>query len=277
VLTDYHVHLRPDDIDATPAERYLTAANAQRYRAVAAQRGIEELGVAEHVYRFTQALEVWQHELWRHSARDDLDAYCAFVREETDLKLGIEADFIPGREDRMAELLAGRDFDYVVGSIHFVGDGALDYDLYDIWSAASSPEKVWRTYFEWLAQAAASGMFDILAHPDLVKYWGPARRPWPEGDLRRFYEIAVEAIAASGIAVEVSTAGLRKPVGELYPARDFLEMVVDAGNPIALSSDAHTPDDLGRDYDQALALLEDLGVGELAVFEQRERRLEPIG
>jgi histidinol-phosphatase (PHP family) len=276
VLTDYHVHLRPDDIDATPAERYLTAENAERYRVVASERGIEELGVAEHVYRFTQALDVWQHELWRHSARDDLDAYCAFVREETDLRLGIEADFIPGREDRMAELLAARDFDYIVGSIHFVGDGALDYDRYDIWAAGSSPERVWRTYFEWLAQAATSGMFDILAHPDLVKYWG-RERPQPDRDLRYFYEVAMEGIAESGIAVEVSTAGLRKPVGELYPARAFLEMVVDAGNPIALSSDAHRPDDLGRDYEQALELLDDLGVRELAVFEGRERRLEPIG
>jgi histidinol-phosphatase (PHP family) len=276
VLTDYHVHLRPDDVDATPAERYLTAANAERYRVVASERGIEELGVAEHVYRFTQALDVWQHELWRHSARDDLDAYCAFVREETDLRLGIEADFIPGREDRMADLLAAREFDYIVGSIHFVGDGALDYDRYDIWAATSSPERVWRTYFEWLAQAAMSGMFDILAHPDLVKYWG-RERPQPERDLRYFYEVAMEGIAESGIAVELSTAGLRKPVGELYPARAFLEMVVDAGNPIALSSDAHTPDDLGRDYEQALELLDDLGVRELAVFEGRERRLEPIG
>jgi histidinol-phosphatase (PHP family) len=276
VLTDYHVHLRPDDVDATPAERYLTAENAERYRVVASERGIEELGVAEHVYRFTQALDVWQHELWRHSARDDLDAYCAFVREETDLRLGIEADFIPGREDRMAELLAAREFDYIVGSIHFVGDGALDYDRYDIWAATSSPERVWRTYFEWLAQAAMSGMFDILAHPDLVKYWG-RERPQPERDLRYFYEVAMEGIAESGIAVELSTAGLRKPVGELYPARAFLEMVVDAGNPIALSSDAHRPDDLGRDYEQALELLDDLGVRELAVFEGRERRLEPIG
>jgi histidinol-phosphatase (PHP family) len=276
VLTDYHVHLRTDDVDATPAERYLTAENAERYRTVAAERGIEELGVAEHIYRFTQALDVWQHELWRHSARDDLDAYCAFVREETDLRLGIEADFIPGREDRMAELLAAREFDYVVGSIHFVGDGALDYDRYDIWSGGSSPEKIWRTYFEWLAQAAMSGMFDILAHPDLVKYWG-RERPQPDRDLRYFYDVAMEGIAESGIAVEVSTAGLRKPVGELYPARAFLEMVVDAGNPIALSSDAHTPDDIGRDYEQALELLDDLGVRELAVFEGRQRRLEPIG
>jgi histidinol-phosphatase (PHP family) len=276
VLTDYHVHLRPDDVPQTPAERYLTAANAERYRLVASERGIDELGVAEHVYRFTQALDVWQHELWRDSARDDLDAYCAFVREETDLRLGLEADFVPGREDRMAELLAARDFDYVIGSIHFISGGAVDYDRYDVWTTASSPDRVWRTYFEWLGEAAASGMFDILAHPDLVKYWG-AQRPRPERDPRAYYELAMEAIAESGVAIEVSTAGLRKPVGELYPSRAFLEMVLEAGNPIALSSDAHVPDDVGRDYEQALELLADLGVRELAVFDSRERRLEPIG
>jgi histidinol-phosphatase (PHP family) len=275
VLTDYHVHLRPDEPAAT-AEDFFTQANAERYRLVAAERGIAELGVSEHVYRFTQALDVWQHPLWVESARDDIDAYCAFVREETDLRLGIEADFVPGREDRMAELLAARDWDYVVGSIHFVGDGALDYDKYDVWTRASSPDKVWRTYFELLGELALSGQFDVLAHPDLVKHWG-AERPRPQRDPRFFYEVAMEGIAESGIAVEVSTAGLRKPVGEIYPDRAFLEMVVDAGNPIALSSDAHTPDVLGHAYDRALELLEDVGVRELCVFERRERRLAPIG
>jgi histidinol-phosphatase (PHP family) len=275
MLTDYHVHLRPDAPD-TPAERHFTAENADRYRTVASERGIAELGVSEHVYRFTQALDVWDHELWRESARDDLDAYCGWVRDETDLRLGIEADFIPGREDRMAALLEDRPWDYVLGSIHFLGDGALDYDRYDVWTRADSADKVWRTYFTWLGEAAASGLFDILAHPDLVKHWGH-ERPWPEKDLRYYYELAMEPIAASGIAVEVSTAGLRKPVGEIYPARGFLEMVVDAGNPIALSSDAHTTDQLGFGYEQALELLDQVGVTELAVFEDRQVRLEPIG
>ncbi len=275
MLTDYHVHLRPDAAD-TPAERHFTAANADRYRTVASERGIAELGVSEHVYRFTQALDVWDHELWRESARDDLDAYCSFVREETDLRLGIEADFIPGREDRMAGLLEDRPWDYVLGSIHFLGDGALDYDRFDVWTRADSADKVWRTYFTWLGEAAASGLFDILAHPDLVKHWG-RERPWPEKDLRYYYELAMEPIAASGIAVEVSTAGLRKPVGEIYPARAFLEMVVDAGNPVALSSDAHTTDQLGYGYEQALELLEQVGVTQLAVFEGRQVRLEPVG
>jgi histidinol-phosphatase (PHP family) len=275
VLTDYHVHLRPDDAGTT-AEQYLTPANAERYRETAAERGIQELGVAEHVYRFTAALDVWQHPLWVASAHDDIDRYCDFVREQTDLKLGIEADFIPGREEKMRSLLEQRDWDYVVGSIHFLAEGALDYDKYDVWNSARSPDHVWKTYFTWLGELAATGMYDILAHPDLVKHWGK-QRPWPDKDLRFYYDIAMEQIAESGIAIEVSTAGLRKPVGEIYPDVAFLEMIIDAGNPIALSSDAHVPEQLGYEYERALELLDGLGVKELAVFDRRSRTLEPIG
>lgn len=275
MLTDYHVHLRPD-APGTTAEQYFTAGNVERYRESATEKGIAELGVAEHVYRFADALDVWDHELWRDSARDDLTDYCGWVKEETDLKLGIEADFIPGREDRMAALLDGRPWDYVIGSIHFLGDRALDYAKYDVWTGAESADKVWRTYFTWLAEAATCGLFDVLAHPDLVKHWG-AERPQPERDKRYYYEIAMEGIADAGIAIELSTAGLRKPVGELYPSEPFLEMVVDAGNPIVLSSDAHTPDVLGYGYEQAVAQLERLGVTEIGVFDGRALRLEPIG
>jgi len=277
MLTDYHLHLRPDGHDADVA-KYHTQANAERYRAMANERGIAELGVSEHVYRFVQALDVWRHPFWETFAHDDLDAYCGFVREQTDLRLGIEADFVPGAEDRMANLLQARDFDYVVGSVHFMRDGAVDMDDYSVWdsSRARSAEEVWMRYFEAIGEAARSGLFDIAAHPDLVKYWGDARRT-PEGDLRRYYEPAVAGIAEGAIAVEVSTAGLRKPAGELYPARAFLEMCVDAGVPVALSSDAHRPEDVGADYERALAELDAVGVRELCVFERRVRRLEPIG
>jgi histidinol-phosphatase (PHP family) len=275
VLTDYHVHLRPDERENT-AERFFTQANAERYREHAAERGIEELGVAEHVYRFTQALDIWEHPFWRRYAVDDLDDYCAFVREDTDLKLGIEADFIPGREDRTANLLDAREWDYVVGSIHFVGDRALDTEEFSIWTQTASADQIWKRYFEMLAEAAQSGLFDILAHPDLVKVWGKDR-PLPEGDLRRFYYPAMEVIADCDVAIEVSTAGWRKPVGEIYPAPAFLEMAIDAGKPLALSSDAHTPDVLGHEYERAVELLDSLGVKEIAVFEQRQRRMEPLG
>jgi histidinol-phosphatase (PHP family) len=275
MLTDYHVHLRVDDPDETPAERFFTPANVDRYRAVAEEREITELGVAEHVHRFRQALDVWQHPFWRQNAVDDLDAYVQFVREETDLRLGIEADYVIGREDRMASLLEAREWDYVIGSVHFIRDDAVDHDGYDIWRSADA-EKVWARYFETLGEAARTGMYDVMAHPDLVKVWGP-ERPRPEGDLRRFYERALDGFVEGGVAVEVSTAGLRKPAREIYPAPAFLEMTLEAGLPVALSSDAHVPADVGRDYEQALELLDGLGVRELAVFERRQRRLEPIG
>jgi histidinol-phosphatase (PHP family) len=275
VLTDYHLHLRTDALDASAAEHF-TQSNVERYRSIASERGIAELGVSEHVYRFEQALEVWRHPFWQQYAHDDLDSYCAFVRDQTDLRLGIEADFIVGAEDRIANLLEARDFDYVIGSVHFIREGAVDMDDYSVWEQGRSAEEVWRRYFQTIGECAASGLFDVLAHPDLVKYWG-RERPLPEGDLRRYYELAMDGIAQSGIAVEVSTAGLRKRAGEIYPAPAFLQMCLEAGAPIALSSDAHIPQDVGADYDRALELLEGLGVGEVCVFDRRVRRLQPLG
>jgi histidinol-phosphatase (PHP family) len=275
MLTDFHVHLRPDGEECTASE-YFTQGNAERYREAAAERGIELLGAAEHVYRFEQALRVWDHPFWQRYAHDDLDDYCRFVREETDLKLGIEADFIVGTEDRMANLLEEREWDYVVGSIHFLsGGGFVDTDEWGVWESVGDPEKVWRRYFETLGEAARSGMFDILSHPDLVKVWGP-NRPRPDGDLRRFYDLAMDGIADSDVAIEVSTAGWRKPVGEIYPAPAFLEMCLEAGRPVALSSDAHVPGDLGYRYEDAVELLGSLGVTEIADFEHRQRRMVPL-
>ncbi len=274
MLTDYHLHLRPDDVGT--ADEHFTDENVRRYLDAAEEAGIGELGVSEHIYRFTAALELWQHDFWREQARDDLDAYCEFVKQ-TPLRLGIEADYVRGAEDRTAALLEARDFDYVVGSVHFMGDdGAVDDSRYDVWQADGDPDSLWRRYFEWIAEAARSGLFDILAHPDLIKVWGDAR-PLPEKDPRHYYEPAVEAVAESGIAVEVSTAGLRKHVGELYPSRAFAEMCVEAGAAFALSSDAHAPEQVGFEYGRALEFLDELGVDEICVFEGRRRRLEPLG
>jgi histidinol-phosphatase (PHP family) len=176
----------------------------------------------------------------------------------------------------MGSLLDRRAWDYVVGSVHFLRGRSLDTDEYSVWQTGESPERVWRRYFETVAEAARSGLYDIIAHPDLVKVWGRAA-PAPDGDLRRYYEPAVEAFADAGVAVELSTAGWRKPVGEQYPAVPFLEMVVEAGCPIALSSDAHVPEQLGHEYERAVELLSGLGVREIAVFDGRRHGMEELG
>lgn len=275
MLTDYHLHLRPDEDRTPPQQRWFTQPNVDLYLEAARAAGIAELGVSEHVYRFRQSLDLWDHPYWKRQATDDLDAYCDFVRP-TPLRLGIELDYVPGAEERTAELLVGRGFDYVVGSVHFIGEGAVDMEEYGVWAQGQDPDEVWQRYFRAVARAARSGLFDILAHPDLVKVWGGAR-PGPRRDPRAHYEPAVEAIFESGVAVEISTAGLRKPVGEMYPSFAFAEMCAAAGADFALSSDAHAPDQVGYAYDAALQFLNELGVGEICVFEQRVRRLEPLG
>ncbi len=274
MLTDYHLHLRPDEPN-TPPGRFFTDENVDRYLEAASGAGVGELGVSEHIHRFADALSLWKHPFWVENATDDLAAYCDFVRS-TPLRLGIEMDFLPGAEDRVSNLLGEHDFDYVVGSVHFLDDVAVDHPDYDAWEADGDPDRVWRRYFELAAEAARSGLFDIFSHPDLVKVWG-SERPRPQRDPRFYYEPLVEAIAESGIAVEISTAGLRKPVGEMYPSRGLAEMCVDAGAAFSLSSDAHVPEHVGYAYDRAVEFMRELGIAEVAVFERRERRMEALG
>jgi histidinol-phosphatase (PHP family) len=278
MLTDYHTHLRPDASD-TPPERFFTESNLERYLEAAAARGIEELGFSEHVYRFREALDVWRHPFWEECASDSLDEYVEFLLRMRQrghaVRLGLEVDWIAGREKEIERLIEGHPWDYIIGSVHFIADRAVDHDGYDIW-LSSSPDEVWAAYFEALGEAAASGLFDVLAHPDLVKVWGK-ERPAPPRPLRAYYEIAIERIAAAEVAIEVSTAGLRKPVGEIYPARELLDMCLEAGKPVTLSSDAHEPEAIGHAYDAAVAYMRDAGVERLCVFERRERREEPLG
>ena len=277
MLTDYHTHLRPDALDAT-AEESFTEQNVRRYLDAASRRGIGELGFSEHVYRFREALDIWRHPFWRENAVDDLDSYCDFVqamkRSGYPVKLGLEVDYIPGKEDRITALIEGRPFDYVIGSVHFIADRAVDHEGYDAWRRADA-DAVWREYFQAIGAAAESRLFDILAHPDLVKVWGK-ERPRPSRGARAFYELAMDGIAKSSVAIEVSTAGLRKPVGEIYPSRELLDMCLAAGCPVALSSDAHEPDHIGYEYEQAVQFLREADVSRLSVFEQRHRRDEPL-
>ena len=278
MLTDYHTHLRPDSTAATPDD-YFTEANVERYLAFASNRGIAELGFSEHVYRFREALEVSTHPFWRECATDDLGAYCEFIEEMKAaghaVKLGIEVDYVPGREERIAALVDGYPWDYVIGSVHAVADGFVDHEGYDAWRSASSDD-VWSSYFRMVGAAAASRLFDIVAHVDLVKIWGD-RRPAPTRERRAFYELAMEGIEASDVAIEVSTAGLRKPAGEIYPTRELLEMCLSAGRPVALSSDAHEPEHIGYGYDAALELLQEAGVERICVFDRRRRTEESLG
>jgi len=174
-----------------------------------------------------------------------------------------------GREEETRAILAPYPWDYLLGSVHFIDGLGVDGEeprMLDVLGV----EESWRLYFETLAAAARSGLFDSLSHPDLVKIFGERPASFD-------YRPVVAAIADSGVAVEVSTAGLHKPVGELYPHPEFLQACRAAGVPATLASDAHSPDLVGRDFDKALELLRSVGYETVTVFEQRRGRQAPLG
>ncbi|NCZ96495.1 histidinol phosphate phosphatase, partial [bacterium] len=175
-------------------------------------------------------------------------------------------DFIPGRESWIRELSRKADFDYLIGAVHYITpDWDVDNPLkLDRWKQ-QPVEEVWTRYFKAITQAAQSGLFDFLAHPDLVKKFGHI----PKGDLLPYYREALDAIEASKMAIEVSTAGLRKEVAEIYPAAQFLQQAFRRNIPILISSDSHAPREVGHEFQKALDLVKETGYRELTAFCRR--------
>jgi histidinol-phosphatase (PHP family) len=258
VIIDYHMHLRD------PEERVVhTLETVERYVEAVAGQGVDEIGFTEHVYYFRQTRPVWTLEYQTERCVYDLDAYVEAVseakRQDLPVKLGLEVDYVGGRQDELASILERYPWDFLLGSVHWVDGLAIDQEP-GLWAVASVDE-VWRQYFSALAELAQSGHVDVLAHPDLPKIFGrrPERIDYPR---------------LSGVALEISTNGLYKPVGELYPDIEFLQ---ESGLPITLASDAHVPANVGRDLDRAVAHARAAGYDTVTVFDSRQARQEPLG
>ena len=278
MLTDYHMHLQPDGVE--PRERqaegwesdggHLSSGWIGRYVARARARAVDEIAITEHVYRFAEAHAWLDNPFWREESTEDADAYCAAIvaaREEAGLPvlLGVEMDWLADRTAEIAAFLDGRPFDVVLGSVHFIDGRAIDDPTADDrdWLPV---EDLWSRYLEHLTAAAGSGLYDVMSHPDLPKVFG-RRIP---AQLDRLLDEAVAAIADSGVAVECSSAGLRKPVAELYPEPGLLARFRRAGVPVTLSSDAHAPQDVARDFATAVAALRGAGYETITRFSRRE-------
>ena len=251
----------------------------------AAARGATEVGFTEHFYRCVESAPVLG-EFWTAEPRTDLAEQTeAFVREDRVLSLdgyvaavlnardrglpvllGLEVDFFPDTIDAVLDLLAPYPWDFLIGSVHWVGGWSIDHRDATYEFERRGVRRAYEDYFSIETQLAGSGVVDVLAHVDVVKKQGYHLTEVPL-DL---YRPVVAAASASGTAVEVSTAGLHQPAGEMYPHSEFLTMFREAGVPITLASDAHHAQDCARDREVAIRFAHDAGYGERTRFSRRK-------
>lgn len=254
IITDYHVHIERGPYGRDWLNRFLEQAQ---------KVGIQSLGISEHAYRFHQTKHLLDN-LWVNQRKtQDIDEYISLIqgaKKETDidLKLGIEMDWMPENSDNMKVFLSQYPFDYSIGSIHWLGGFGFDLEeMKDQWKQGKV-EDIYETYFGLLEQMIEQAPCTIIGHADVIKVFGF------KANAHHWYKHLTPKIKASGMRVEVSTAGWRKPVREIYPHPSWVKLLIEAGVPLVLSSDAHKPEDVGALYPEAIDLLTAAGCINLA-------------
>ncbi|MEK4471750.1 histidinol-phosphatase HisJ [Paenibacillus sp. FSL R7-0048] len=245
------------------------------------QRGIElglqQLGLSDHLPLIHVDPASYYPEMAMPMA--ELPRYveeCLTLKERyrgvIDLRVGLEADYIEGYEEQIREILSPYPWDYLIGSVHFLGEWDItDHRQVHGWEGKDALE-VYRLYYDAVKKSALSGLYDIIGHMDVIKRFGYGPQT-PEGtaEVRALELETLKVIADSGIAMELNASGLTKPCAEMFPAEHLLQEALKLGIPLTLGSDAHDPAKLGDGLQEARSMLWHTGFRELAVFEGRRR------
>jgi len=260
-VPDYHMH--------TPRCNH-AKGNVREYAEAAIGCGLQEIGMSDH-----SPMPGGFDKDWRMD-QSELPSYLQEIEQTRDalsnqltVRIGLEADFHPGTENYVAAMIAAYDWDYIIGSVHYIGDWGFDNpdcrQRWDDWNI----DDAYCAYFELVAESAHTGLFDIIGHPDLIKKFGH-RADADNRKVQRAEENMLQAVLKSGAALEISSAGLRKPVKEIYPHNRIVQRAAELGIPFAFGSDAHSPAEVGHGMNECLNVLESFGVKEIASFAQRK-------
>jgi histidinol-phosphatase (PHP family) len=215
----------------------------------------------------------------RFHAGIDFDEIERLRENNLDVKIraGIELDNDPKRS------AAGRKWieqhwdklDFVLGSVHFLERDDQMFDEVSVGAAQFEGREVatvYADYFRRVREIAATGLVDCLAHLDLVKIHGHR----PDSDIEPIIAETLEFIASSGLAIELSTAGWRKPVNELYPSDPIIELAMAKGIPFTVASDAHSHVQLGENFDRLAEKMSALGIREVAIYQDHKREMQSV-
>lgn len=263
-MLDYHMHVEnyyPFSLDTL-----------RRFVEVATARGVSEIAITEHIYHFVQASDIVEQPWTQDKCFYDLDAYVTLLldaqQQGLPVKVGIEMDYLEGKESAIERIVNGYPWDFVLGSVHWIGDWGFDLKEHRAQWDRQDVDQVYRSYFRLLGQAVHTGCFDSMSHPDVIKVFGYL----PVMNMTDIYEEWAERVVSQpGLCVEISSAGLRKPVGRLYPERPLLEACARRGIAITTASDAHYAEDIGKDFDKVAELARSCGYAEAMSFTRRQR------
>lgn len=257
--TDYHIHSTFSDGRSAPED----------YIAPAVAAGLKEIGFSEHLTFFTGSLN------WSMDA-SGVEPYLKHIENlkrnisSVMVRTGLEIDFFPGKEKEIRSLLKKTKLDYAIGSVHYLGDSSVDEgpEFYE----GKNIDRLFELYFDRVAAAAASGLFDIIAHCDLVRIYGFKPGSNPE----HLYRNLAQSFRIHDVAFEINTNGRNRPIGDFYPDRKYIGIFREENVPVCVNSDAHMPSRVGQYFDEAYELLRSVGYTEMAVFENRERFMIPF-
>lgn len=248
---DYHIHtLFSDGNDMH--ELYIKKA---------VEQGFTEIGFSDHV---SVIPAFWATDPARLKLmRDKVRGLALQWKNTINIRFGLEMDFYPGYEKDIENIIHDLQPDYVIGSVHFIG--LWNFDNQKESNRSLPPDDFFRIYYQLISQAAASGLFDIIGHFDLVKKFNPVR---PE-KAEKYEMMAIESIAKSGITIELNTNGFNKPCKAFYPSDIILKTACQAGIPVTLGSDAHQASKQGQYFDIAIQKLLNAGYNNIMKFDNR--------
>lgn len=257
--TDYHNHSCYSDGRSAPED----------YIAPAIAAGLSELGFSEHLTLFKD-LEDW------NMNPVNLSPYIKHLEnlrnniKEIKIKTGLEVDYFEGREEEIRAVLASLPLDYVIGSVHYLGEKTVDVgpEFYE----GKSIDRLFESYFASITVASASGLFDIIGHCDLIRIYGYKTSI----DLEPYYRKLAKTMKTFNVAFELNTNGRNRPLADFYPDRRFLHIFREENIPVCVNSDAHMPSRVGQYFDEAYELLRYIGFTEMAVFDKRVRQMVPF-
>jgi len=247
MLVDYHIHALGH------MDREHTLENLREYLEYARERNIKEIGFADHD---------------RYLANLDFSLYKKVqdLYPDINVRVGLEVDYFPGKEQELQKIVNSYDFDYLIGSVHYVDqwmfDASNQQENFSNWDI----DELYKKYLSLVTGAAQTGLFFITGHLDLLKIFGHR----PRKSLRETFEPALKLLNKTGTVVELNTNGWYKPVGELYPEPKLISLCFEYNIPITLSSDAHQADQVGRDVHKALEIARKCGYKKIAVFSKKK-------